>query len=928
MSSGSCAASTRAPPVTSAGTDPVESHLRVLRVHLDVGESLDEGLSHIPAAVREAVRERWQAERDVPIRRAVALSDSGGPRPWFDEWRPAEHYHWRRLRAWLLDVKGRSEAEVESVDDSSDRVLAHIEDPRPEGPDAFQVRGLVLGYVQSGKTANFSALTAKAADAGYKLVIVLSGIHNELRRQTQRRLAQELGLAPDPAGVGLPVVGERWISLTTPDLNGDFRPGTFDANVLQGNERVIAVVKKNATVLTRLVSWMAGRVPDWLPVLVIDDEADQASINTGGDRPPLEAVDLTDDDVGAVPPEDELDPSTINRLIRQLLGTSQRVSYVGYTATPFANVLTDPAAMDRDAGEGLYPRDFIISLPRPNAYVGAERIFGRRALEWEPAPVPGLTQLINLIPGGDVGALVPGTGRASDFEAVMPDSLRDAIADWILATAAKVERLGDGLSTMLVHTSHRVHIQNQVGELVRAEIRRLRQAWKYDRDSIEPVLEQRWETRFRPVVVALDAGNDRPFAALVPHLDALFQDWDGVSAVVLNSHRDNRDQVLAYEQNPTLKVVLIGGNRLSRGLTLEDLLVSYYLRDSAAYDTLLQMGRWFGYRAPYLDLTRLWTTEDLVAAFRHLALVEEDLRDDIAIYEREGLTPRLLGPRIRTHPAMLVTARNKLGSAQTVMQSYAGRLLQTSRFRLTPAYQHRDWLQANLDATRRLLARLGPPDVTAEGDPRPCWADVPWSEITGFLSEYRTSQDPESIDADTAARYIARQVEASGELVRWRVAVRSLPSFDTRLGGERLDVEGHEQLACISRTRLGKDRNSIGVLTSPARRNGRLRVGDEEVGLSDEQILEARRLVDEDDRLRLGDALRAVRPRTEGLLLVYPVSRWSRPDRADDPERIPLYDHPETEGVTVVGIALSFPRSDSAAAVEYVAGPAGRSDPP
>src|SRR5262249_23324187 len=227
---------------------------------------------------------------------ARVLSGRGGPRPWFATWTPSTGYYWLRQRAYLLDKLGRSEVEIESLDDSTDKILSHLEDPRTTGPMAFRVQGLVIGYVQSGKTANYSALIAKAADAGYKLVIVLSGIHNALRQQTQRRLDRELGITA--GGVGEPEPGRRWIPLTTADLYGDFRPGTVGANVLQGNERVLLVVKKNATVLRRLVQWMTGRAPATLPVLIVDDEADQASINTGGNRPPLDEVaDLVADDV-------------------------------------------------------------------------------------------------------------------------------------------------------------------------------------------------------------------------------------------------------------------------------------------------------------------------------------------------------------------------------------------------------------------------------------------------------------------------------------------------------------------------------------------------------------------------------------------------------------------------------------------------------
>ena len=293
------------------------------------------------------------------------LSSHGGPRPWFGSWDPSTGYYWLRQRSYLIDQIGWAQPDVESLDDATDRILSHLEDPRPAGPVEFSVRGLVMGYVQSGKTANFCALVAKAADLGYKLVIVLSGIHNSLRLQTQRRIARALGI--DPTGVAMPEAGMRWISLTTDEINGDFRPGTIDANVLQGNERVLLVVKKNATVLRRLTRWMENRAPASLPVLIIDDEADQASINTGGNRAPIsDQTDLGPGDVEDVNAVDELDPSMINGLVRLLISSFHRVCYVAYTATPFANVLINHLAIDREVFEDL---SGISSSPCPGPMV-------------------------------------------------------------------------------------------------------------------------------------------------------------------------------------------------------------------------------------------------------------------------------------------------------------------------------------------------------------------------------------------------------------------------------------------------------------------------------------------------------------------------------------------------------------------------------
>jgi len=229
----------------------------------------------------------------------------------------------------------------------------------------------------------------------------------------------------------------------------------------------------------------------------------------------------------------------------------------------------------------------------------------------------------------------------------------------------------------------------------------IRQSWRYDRTAIRPELEDRWNRRFRPVIASVDISRDVPFGTVEEYVDRFFR--DPVPVLVLNS--DSTDEI-DYEADPNVKAIVVGGNRLSRGLTLEGLLVSFYLRRTECFDTLMQMGRWFGYREQYVDLTRICTTAELSGWFRDLALAEEELRREITRYERENLTPLNFGPRIRSHPAMMITAQNKMGSARTVSQNYSGYLLQTTAFRL----EDRTWLESNLDAARQLLADIGQPN--------------------------------------------------------------------------------------------------------------------------------------------------------------------------------------------------------------------------
>ena len=859
----------------------------------------------IPESDREAVLDRWQQQTSTQIEvlEPIDLSELGGPRTWYASHDSSQGYYWRRQRRFLAQGLARRDFEIDNLDQSSDTVLSHLEDPHSSNP--FLVKGLVIGHIQSGKTANFSALIAKAADAGYKVVIVLSGLHNSLRQQTQRRLQRDLG-REGGRGVGSPEPGRQWVWMTGSELWGDFNPGSVNAAVLQGNEQVILVVKKNKSRLHRLINWMDGKVPSHVPVLIIDDEADQASINTGSNRIPFrESTDLLrgDDFDGDHPDPDELNPSAINFAVRRLLGVFERCSYVAYTATPFANVLIHPSAMDKEAGVDLFPTDFILSLPQPpgDQYVGAERLFGRDRLpgEAEDADSDGL-DVIEIVPDYEVDLLVPPRGERDGFVPTIPPSLDHALSDFVLATAARLQRnRGRTACTMLVHTDMRRAVQNPLAISLTQRLAEMRQRWMYDREDIRPGLKERWNMRFRPVSRSVNLAFDIPFEPIEDYLDLILR--EGIVVRTLNiDHTDEID----FEAEPDLVAVVVGGNKLSRGVTLEGLLVSYYVRDSPYYDTLMQMGRWFGYRGSYVDLTRLYSSSKIINWFRDLATAEEELRRHLAVYQRRDLKPTAIAPKIRKHPAMQITARNKMQEALEVSFSYDGEFRQTFHF----PFDNVSMLEQNLDATRRFLHRLGPPVFD---DTRPCWLGISSELILSFLGSYHTlSDDP--IDPVSISQYIHLQVE-QGELYSWRVLVCSAKSPRDRLGTEDLGVMGNPNLPLLERSRKLIPSTSCGVITDK---------DDETHGLNTEQLRFAEQEWQAGLHPSRAHAFRAQRNRAEGLLLIYPISKYSQPRRVASgrvQRRQALFEDPD-RGATVVGYALSFPRSDSAATVEYVAG--------
>jgi hypothetical protein len=867
--------------------------LRIARLMIDNGVPREIAIENpaIAEHLRDFVREALAREETIilqPARMLVAEPGRGG---WLRQVDRSQWYYWPALRDYLLVTKNWLAPSVRSLDEITDRIVGQL---APPNTAQFDIRGLVLGFVQSGKTANFTALIAKAADLGYRVIIVLSGIDNGLRRQTQIRLNRELvGYADNrPNAVMLPPMGRRWHQFTSEDLGGDFQPGFANYAALQGSEPVLLVVKKNGPVLRRLHAWLDAAPDDVrrvLPVLIIDDEADQASVDTRGSY-------QAEDDPEAL---DYEEPSVINGLIRDLLRKFQRTAYVAYTATPFANILIPHDTVDPTVGNDLYPKDFLVDLPKPDGYFGAEELFGRL----DPASgerVEGLN-VVRSVTDEDVLALNQGA---------LPPTLDTAIADFILAGAARAERgQSESPATMLVHTSSRIAEQHQIAALVSQCFAEMRDSWRYQRQlGIRDRLRTQWDQTFRPTTHVRNSELERSFDQIEEHIGPFFE---SVEVRVINS---STGEVLDYEREPGLKAIAIGGNRLSRGLTLEGLMISYFVRRSGMYDTLMQMGRWFGFRIGYEDLTRIYMTEELAGWFSDLALVEHELREDIQVYESQNLTPLQLGTRILEHPALLVTSRLKqrFGTTITVEQSYSAQIVQTVRFPFRRPDDLTLLLEENLEATRTFLQRLGPPERWNRNGP--VWRGIIPDRVLEFLQHYRVDPEARSLSLPLVRAYIERQNELD-ELTSWTVAVRGRESIDRQLGDLDLGVPGG-RIHQLSRTRLASDLNSLGVITSP---------GDEEEGLSDEQ-LERSVALQQRDGLGANPAARRIRAATEGLLLLYPISRHSGYDLEDGGSRRPLYeDHNDPSACDVIGLAISFPHSDNAQRItgQYVVGTVG-----
>ena len=639
---------------------------------------------------------------------------------------------WEFAKLQLLK-EGRSQEEIDEVVTSSSQILGLLSSPIT---DQFASRGLVLGYVQSGKTTNFIATISQAADEGYRLIIVLSGVTNNLRKQTQERLERSL-------------TGENsnnWNWLTS--IDNDFS-ASMNANDLLSapSKRVIAVVKKNNSRLKRLKNWLESApiaVRQGLPVLIIDDEADQATVNS----------------------HKLLNRQTaINKTLTSMLKPTflPKNAYLGYTATPFANILSD--AKDETQ---LFPRDFIYPLKRSEKYFGAEQLFGREPIDEEDQAISTERDIIIPIDHADrdaLGTLIDPNNRVIPTE--LPQSLQDAIHWFVLATAARrVRSKKNKFSTMLIHTSGRIPSHRDMKTLVARYITQLREL---PSSLIDQKLSECWAKRAEDGWLK----GDSPVLEWDEIKNEVSNVLDTCKLIVDNSKSDDRLVYDFQNEENAEPYIVIGGNTLARGLTLEGLICSYFMRTSSAYDSLLQMGRWFGYRVGYEDLQRIWMQDDLISNFRHMALVEEEIRQQIEQLAAEGLDPSQVPIRIRDHKLLTITALNKMNYAKRLQIGYSDTRVETISLDSKV-----EILLSNQLATKNFIKSIknSGHDISAKNpEGWPIFKDIPWKAVSDFFGDYKWVDSATRANGELIKTYINAH-QGSGDLETWNVFIYQINS--------------------------------------------------------------------------------------------------------------------------------------------------------
>lgn len=786
-----------------------------------------------------------------------------------------------------LRGKGMAPGVVNSISRVNDSILSLLGNSRRENYN-FQRRGLVIGDVQSGKTSNYLSLLTKAADSGYKFIIVIAGIHNNLRSQTQQRIDEGFvgrvsgkDSKKTPIGVAVQFDGEfpHPASFTTVDQ--DFNKNlanTIATEISDSKKPVILVIKKNVSTLRSLHDWLVnfnmkgaksnGRIN--VPMLMIDDEADNASINTNNS---------------------DLDPTQTNFYIRTILKCFNQASYVGYTATPFANIFIDPQSYG-ECEEDLFPKDFIYNLDAPSNYFGARKIFLNEDYKYIHAPLDPK----------EIGKHLPMKHKKTFTVKHIPNSLKEAICSFLLAKC--IRNLRNDASehcSMLINVSTFVDVQIQLKDKV----------LDYLKDLSDQVLSfSAMPDALSNEYIALLHHTFNKSYADVKDFDEKVIKWERISAelrklfddsekdyvfktcVVNSTSQDSLDY--AAHDDRGLMVIAIGGFSLSRGLTIEGLTVSYFYRSTQMYDTLLQMGRWFGYRPQYEDLCRIYMTDEAYSWYEHITMSADDVRRQIAEMNQLKKTPKDFGLYVKaSNTGLMITARNKMKTAEEIKLSYSfsGQLKEQTSFHQDPGIHSKNYqllstfwdnLQTNYKVEQYKIGAF--------------FRDVDVEDVIDLLAEYQFGTDqkvtPSQELMEAAARYlVAIQYKYPTMDVMFRT--KYIKGLELNTFKDIRAVERNKVISCddknyiLNKHRLGSDR-------------------DERIGLEDEQLVKLKKENAKEYRLA----------RQKPLMIVYLVELSVQEDETHAEEKLSWH---EDQDLGHPALSLSFPYGDSDQAIQIFA---------
>jgi hypothetical protein len=738
-----------------------------------IDENVDILAKNLNYSLTDEVKERIislvRTKVDITVDTAVMLVDTKPFQEWFEP--NLLGPYWKRFDEYLIQKDHIPRAVRRRLDDDTNKILGRMANPKSE--EYFNCKGMVVGDVQAGKTLNYSALINKACDVGYQVIIVLTGITEDLRSQTQERLDKDFvgqksrvgnQQAMSSAGtVGVGHIDPQLKPFCLTDIVTDFkRSKVFPIDSV--TQPILIIAKKNKSVLDEINSWINSQKKSATdkvqkPFLIIDDEADNASVNTG---------------------KADEQPKVINHSIRRLIDSCARVTYVGYTATPFANIFISPDdSYDASDIKELFPSDFIVSLSAPNNYCGGHFFFvdedtSDRALEFIK----------------DADTYFPSGNKKKTIPVDLPPSLHKAIYQFFIAAAIKDIRrslgviqpgLENSFDSMLINISTLKNIQNTVKQMVDDivdSIYRAITASQLSDNSIDPrciklkeIFHESFENR---IDAQLSWGQVK---------DALLA-FEKPTVVSING--DSVDS-LDWDEDSPKKIIAVGGLTLSRGLTLNGLIISYLYRNSTMYDTIMQMGRWFGYRDGFQDLLRLWCTTKVADAYQNATKATEELRTDIIQMNKQKMTPREFGMKVSAYPGLLPTAKNKmqLGVEVTHQVSFSDKKRETYFFNVD---QETERFNANLVGTfTKYLVDKYPSSYTAKLDgsrQHKCFLNVLGSDVIPILLDYKYHKGNKDLPEKYFRDYISELMLS--ELKLWNVIYFSRMSES--LGGGKSEI--------------------------------------------------------------------------------------------------------------------------------------------
>lgn len=713
--------------------------------------------------------------------------------PWLKE--EKAHIDFELWNRYKLDMhKNDPSFPVNDLDDFTDKILDKCVNPKKEG--SWDRRGMVVGHVQSGKTSNYVGLINKATDAGYKVIIVIAGTISSLRRQTQERIDSGYIGRNSSAfirenqnkiiGVGKINVDTDIYSLTSSYYKtgdeGDFSQSVANRlNIPIGKNPVVFVIKKNKSILENLIDWFSkdinAKIVDGspklfdVPILVIDDEADAASVNAS------KSIE---------------DIKTINKLIRTLLNLFNQNTFIGYTATPYANLFisqehneyatTIIKNREYKIGEDLFPRDFIINIKAPTNYIGAAKIFGFESpngIENEPLDIfraiddfdPPFFTTINKF-------------NKEDLPEYLPKSLEKAIKSFILTCAIRRLRGHESKhNSMLIHVALLVKWIDRVAYLVNEKTKEYANAIRSEDAVMLQELQELFESDFKPTTENVLENLDYKDIRIKQH------SWEeikgelkkAVSKIDVRSVHGTRSttnleyhniEEIDYNRHDNgLSVIAVGGSRLSRGITLEGLSISYYLRTTKMYDSLMQMGRWFGYRPGYVDLCRLYTTEQIFEWFNHITMATEEMRNDFDEMTASHQRPKDFRLKVRNHHGLMtITSLAKLNFSTNIEISFSGTNPQTYQL-----LKIKSTIENNFKALNNLISVIGFPAAENRKESRGkirylFYPNLEIDPICDFIDAFKIEQP--SIRNATLSDYIKAQSK-NNNISEWNVCIVS-----------------------------------------------------------------------------------------------------------------------------------------------------------